>query len=251
MKRCPSCNQQFTDEYSFCLNDGTSLVPAGVTIAYDNEQATVVRSGGEQDTVVRGAQTIPHPAAAAPVAAKGIPFYMWLFPLLGLIIGVGLIGGYIIISKVLSGPVIIANTNTNTFPTATPYGGTPLPTASATPYTTPTVDVMRTPPPAPTPDRTPPPELSSYPQTTRLKFARGGTSGSLSGDVNPGGSRSVVLACSSGQSLSASVSSPGGCVTIRGGGSSYRTTTSSGDNYVTVSNSCSNVARFSLTVSVY
>ncbi|MBV9215044.1 MAG: hypothetical protein JO053_02620 [Acidobacteria bacterium] len=247
MKKCPACNQQFSDEYAFCLNDGTNLVPAGITISYDQEQQTVVRSG-EQNTVVRPGGT----AAATPPSARsgGIPFYMWLFPLLGLIIGIGLIGGYVILSKVLSsGTTTVANTNTNTFPTSpTPFGGTPPSTISPTPVVTPMID--RTPPPAPTPQTTPPPQLATYPSTTRLKFARGAVATSFSGDVNPGGSRAVVLACRAGQSLSASVTSTGGCISIRGGGSSYRTYTSGGDNYITLTNSCSNVSHFNLSVSV-
>lgn len=225
-----------------------------MTITYDTDPETVVRTR-EQETVVRSGGSVsgvqpPPPAVAA--ASKGIPFYMWLFPLIGLIIGIGLIGGYIVISKLLASgnTVAVSNTsNANGLPSVSPtiLGGTPM--SSATPFATP--NATATVPPPPTPNSTPPPQLASYPKTSRMKFASGGTSASLSGEVNPGDSRSAVLACRAGQSLRASVSSAGGCVTIRGGGSSYSTYTSSGDNYVTVSNSCSTVARFSLTVSVY
>jgi hypothetical protein len=34
MKRCPTCNQEFTDEWlTFCTQDGTSLVPAEPSVA--------------------------------------------------------------------------------------------------------------------------------------------------------------------------------------------------------------------------
>jgi len=51
MKRCPTCNQQFTDEWlTFCTNDGTSLIEAKgsaeppPTFAYPPIPPTVSRS---------------------------------------------------------------------------------------------------------------------------------------------------------------------------------------------------------------
>jgi hypothetical protein len=135
------------------------------------------------------------------------------------------------------------NLNTNSFnsnvPAATPLRPSPTPEAPPKASPRPTVD-------EPPPTR----ELARYPSTTRLRFGRGAYTTSFSGDLNPGDQRSLVLACRSGQSLSATISGGGSCVSIRGGGSSYRTTTSGGDNYVTVTNRCSEVTRFSISITV-
>ena len=69
MKRCPTCNQQFTDEWlTFCTNDGTSLVevrgPAEPppTFAYPPVPPTVSRS--EEPTL-----DYPDPYMPPPVPA--------------------------------------------------------------------------------------------------------------------------------------------------------------------------------------
>lgn len=45
MKTCPQCNQVYYDDTNFCLNDGTTLVPASqITTAPQIEMPTVVRN---------------------------------------------------------------------------------------------------------------------------------------------------------------------------------------------------------------
>ncbi len=122
--------------------------------------------------------------------------------------------------------------------------------SSPTPYVT--TAPVRTPPPS-TPTRTPQPmpaPLKSYPSTTRLKFGRGAYSTSFSGDINPSDSRLLVLACRAGQSLSVSVSGGDGCVQLSSGGSSQLTTTNRGDNYIGVTNNCSTVVHFSVSITI-
>lgn len=47
MKRCPTCNRTFTDEYlSFCIDDGTPLVPVGT--AAETQTGTVSGSGSNE-----------------------------------------------------------------------------------------------------------------------------------------------------------------------------------------------------------
>lgn len=51
-------------------------------------------------------------------------------------------------------------------------------------------------------------------QTTRIRFARGRTSASVSGTIARYGGRTFVLSARYGQYLSANVSSSNGCVTL-------------------------------------
>jgi hypothetical protein len=251
MKKCPYCGTQYSDvTLSFCLQDGTPLVmdaPAETPTAVLGETATRVRvpvagpesAGWNESQVTR---------VAAPPPAQPKRSYTGVAVALtavGMLVLFGIIGVAAIVFFRNSQQPVVSNLNNRTNTTISTY---------STPYTI--ASPVRTPPPSPAmtpqtpPDRTPPPLLSSYPSTTRLKFSHGSYSTSFSGEVNPGDTRSLVLSCRSGQSLSASISSGASCVSIRGGGSSYRTTTSSGDNYITVANTCSSVAHFSISITI-
>lgn len=85
---------------------------------------------------------------------------------------------------------------------------------------------------------------------TRIRFARGRTSASVSGTVGGRGSRTYVLTARYGQSLSANVSSRNGCVTFSNGATSTSFTTDSGNNYIYLNNDCRNQTSFTLTVSI-
>jgi hypothetical protein len=52
MKHCPNCKTNYTDDLSFCLDDGTPLVAVS-----DTQQPTVLFSDEEAQTVVRTPQT--------------------------------------------------------------------------------------------------------------------------------------------------------------------------------------------------
>src|SRR5438552_529802 len=112
MKRCPSCNQQFPDDLSFCLNDGTPLVAAGFAVNIQGETPTAVNLQGETPTVV-----VAKPQAPAPVGqqTRSVPLLMWLLPVAGLLLGLFVIGGYAILSRLLSpkssNTASIVNTN--------------------------------------------------------------------------------------------------------------------------------------------
>jgi hypothetical protein len=143
------------------------------------------------------------------------------------------------ISVPVNNRVATANSSPAPPPTASASRAATSPPRS-TPYPSPTADS----------DLPPPPDTVPYPATTRLQFGRGAVSTTFGALINPGDNRSLVLACRSGQSLSAKVTSQRGCVTIEGGGSSLQTTTSGGDNYITLSNNCSTIVKFTITVTV-
>lgn len=260
----------------FCLQDGTSLVAAGppetqtlvlgeietavgqglpdrVTIPIDD-----TRSYAWQESQVTHTASASDKKGSNTLLAVGLTVVGML-----ILFGVVAIAGILLLqNRQQAGPQNIQNIdvakNINTLSgdsNVVPDRQTatlPRTLPSATPVRTPVI-VAPTPvpkPPVVMPPDVPPTKLSSYPSTTRLRFARGAVSTSFSGDVNPGDGRSLVLACRPGQSLSARVSSPGGCVQIRGGGASLRTTTVGGDNYIGVTNNCSSVVRFSISITI-
>ena len=260
MKQCPACQAQYADEtLSFCLQDGTPLVAASVA-----DTPTVVL--GETETfVARGPQQSSSHAWQPSEVTRVQSFEQQASPKSGsktaLAVGLTAVAmlvlfGVMGIAALLymnSGGTVVSNANTNidrpmnmntnsvlnaNVPVSTPVRPSPTPETPPKASPKPTIE-------EPPPTR----DLARYPSTSRLKFTRGAYTTSFSGDLNPGDQRSLVLACRPGQSLSASVSG-GSCVSIRGGGSTYRTTTNGGDNYVTVTSRCSEVVRFSISITV-
>ena len=262
MKQCPKCTAVYLDEtLAFCLQDGTPLTDSNPSnspteVFAATELVTSVRPGGQQadprfmdSQVTRVGSLAGQPFPQQPPAPKSntaLVVGLTAGGMLLLFVVIGIVAALVYMnSGTVAGNEPPKNMNvTNRLatlsptptssPTATQTPSTPKPTPTSTPETTPT----------------PPPERASYPATSRLKFARGAYTTSFSGQINPGDNRSLVLACRAGQSLSASISGGGSCVSIRGGGSSMRTTTNSGDNYISVTNTCSTVVKFSITITV-
>lgn len=85
---------------------------------------------------------------------------------------------------------------------------------------------------------------------TRIRFARGRTSASVSGSIYGGNARTYVLGARYGQYLSANVSSRNGCVVFSDGSTGIGYTTRSGNNYLYLSNGCGRATTFTLTVSI-
>lgn len=255
MRQCPKCTAVYLDEtLAFCLEDGTRLTDTRqadtpTAVYAETELVTSVRPGGiaADPRFMESQVTRVGSLATSPPTKSNKSGLMLAFAAMGAVVLCGLAGiigftvyknsGGIVADKGPSGPNVNASAPAIPTPTGKP---TSTPTPTATPTSTPSA----------TPASTPKPERASYPSTVRLKFARGAYATSYSGEINPGDTRSVVLACLSGQTLSASISGGESCVSIRGGGSSTRFTTSSGDNYVSVSNSCSTVVRFSISITV-
>lgn len=85
---------------------------------------------------------------------------------------------------------------------------------------------------------------------TRIRFARGRTSTTVSGTIGAGGSRSFVLGARYGQALSANISSRNDCVNFSNGATSTSYITTAGNNYLNLRNRCGRAASFVLTVSI-
>ena len=259
MKKCPQCGTQYSDvTLSFCLQDGTPLI-----VAPQADTPTVVL--GETETAIprRDAIRVPidDPSSrgwdksqvthvAQPPEKKGSKTALAvLLTIVGMLLLFGIIGIAAMLFWPRPGPESAGNSNnSNNTNVVIPNYNSATPSSTVSPIKTAQIIPASTPRPSPAATLTSP-ATSSYPPTTRLKFGRGGYSTSFSGDINPGDSRSLVLACRSGQILTANLSGSS-CISIRGSGTSFRTTTSSGDNYVTVVSTCSTTARFTITISV-
>lgn len=85
---------------------------------------------------------------------------------------------------------------------------------------------------------------------TRINFARGRTSATVSGTVASRATRSYVLGARNGQYLSANVSSKNDCIKFDNGATSISFVTNSGNNYLYLENRCGRSTSFSLTVSI-
>lgn len=254
MKICPACQAQYADAtLSFCLQDGTPLVDGPQadtpTVVLGETETFVARSSQPashawQPSEVTRVQTLQQPKTGSKT---GIAVALTA---VGMLLLFGVIGIAALI-YMNSGRPPVANANTNSLIPPTNLNtnfNSSTPNTNTAPRPSPSPQATPRPSPLPTVDE--PPVLKTYPSTTRLRFARGAYTTSFSGDLNPGDDRSMVLACRAGQSLSATVSGGGSCVSIRGGGSSMRTTTHGGDNYITVTNRCAQVARFSISITI-
>ena len=86
------------------------------------------------------------------------------------------------------------------------------------------------------------------PPVARINFSRGSTGETVSGTI--GRQRGFVLRTMGGQSLSARIRSPDGCVVFNNGSSNVSYSTEPGDNYIYLRNDCDKPVGFSLSVSV-
>ena len=85
---------------------------------------------------------------------------------------------------------------------------------------------------------------------TRIRFARGRTSTSVSGTIGSIGERDFVLRAYAGQYLSANVSSRGGCIVFNTVSTSAGFRTDAGNNWLRLMNNCRRPASFTMTVSI-
>lgn len=85
---------------------------------------------------------------------------------------------------------------------------------------------------------------------SRIYFARGRTSATVSGRINGQMDRSFVLSAQYGQWLTASVSSRNGCVQFTNGSTGISYETRGGNNYLYIINRCRNTTSFTITVSI-
>ena len=85
---------------------------------------------------------------------------------------------------------------------------------------------------------------------TRIRFAKGRTSASISGTLAAGGIRRYVLGASRGQHLSGNISSKNDCIKFGEGSTEIGFTTESGDNRISITNRCRTTTSFVMTVSI-
>jgi hypothetical protein len=243
MKTCPNCGTRYTDDtLSFCLSDGT---PLG-----DDEAASAITVViGEPNTLARPVATngTEMTSTAPPTSwasRTGLAVALTALGMLILFGGVAVVG-FLIWRNYGTAPINPEQNRNENRVVVNSSSPSPAPTSTAKTVQNPQPTLPKTP--VSTPDA---PTRATYPATQRLKMARGAFSASFGGEINPGDERSFILACRAGQSLSATVGG-GSCVTFSGGGSSLSRTTTSGDNYLTVTNNCPTVARFSGRVSIF
>ncbi|HMT09106.1 MAG TPA: hypothetical protein PKA82_13970 [Pyrinomonadaceae bacterium] len=86
---------------------------------------------------------------------------------------------------------------------------------------------------------------------TRIRFARGRTSATVSSTIGSNAQRKYVLGARAGQTISANISSKNGCVVLGNQQTSQSYSTDQGDNIIDVFNNCRGATSFTLTVSIY
>ncbi len=254
MKRCPRCSQVYTDDLSFCLSDGTSLL--------------AIDDGPDESTVIR-------PRSGKSEGGTGLWFKV-LAAAFALFLGFVILAAIAIWIFWRPGPIFVpGNGNYPSTPTPTPARTpTPVPTATRRSGIVDTEsekleqerkrlederhtesekldqerkrlederrrleDEKRKEPP-----------VFKDPGVTRITFRRGSIGETVGGTV--GRQRDFVLRTVAGQYLSATVRSPGGCVTFADGGSSTGYPTRSADSHLSLRNNCGEPAKFTLSVTV-
>lgn len=86
---------------------------------------------------------------------------------------------------------------------------------------------------------------------TRIRFARGRTSATVSSTIRGNGQRKYILGARAGQTLSMNISSRNGCVVLGNQQTSESYITDRGDNWIDIFNNCRSTTTFTLTVSIY
>ena len=250
MSRCPQCQQSFPDDYSFCLSDGTVLVP----------------DAPEQPTVVA-----PRPEVQqAPPVRHGVnPAFAYLaIGLLALIGGAGLLWWMQSSSTVTQDAKASTPEPRTEIANTVPYSANSNQTRTQDSVNqqrpnlqnqqtalekekqkpTPEAEKPEAPKPAPNKQLTVDPPAPPKSGTSRIRFRRGRVQETTSGSI--GSERSYVLYTLSGQYLSGSVNSDNGCVVFANGSTSVGFTTPQGDNFLRLKNNCEGPRSFSLTVNV-
>ena len=86
---------------------------------------------------------------------------------------------------------------------------------------------------------------------TRIRFARGRTSATVSSTIASEAQRKYVLGARAGQTISANISSRNGCVVLGNQQTSQAYATDQGDNIIDIFNNCRAATSFTLAVSIY
>lgn len=87
---------------------------------------------------------------------------------------------------------------------------------------------------------------------TRIRFARGRTSASVSGTLAANDTRDYVVGARSGQTFSGNVSSRGNCIKFGQSNTTGLTITmDEGNNFFSLTNYCRKATAFTMTISIY
>jgi len=230
MNRFPTCQQTFSDDISFCLQDGTPL-----GFAFDqHEHATIVRG----DPVAQSA-----PPARSPFLTCSIIAVLCL-------ILVGVIGGIIFALSYSSPSVRNAANQSNKDQDVINQQKANLQDQQAEidrqkqeiANARKTLDDKKKDP----GNRSTSPPHDQPP--TRINFRRGSIEETVTGSVYVG--RSYLFRTRVGQYLSGTVTSANDCVVFGNGATSAGYTTDSVDSSLTILNKCGDPLDFSLTVTI-
>lgn len=220
MKKCPSCNRPFSDDFEFCLEDGTRLM---------------AESGGFQTSGEMPTQYIPRPLSAAPAPAGVAPTSKLPYVIIGILTAIILAGGIYFLTRG------VENSQSNSFETVRTEGS---PAKTSTPAPAPTASpVSLATPAAIQPVR---PRSSSQ----RVRFAKGAVTSLVPGSIAEGETKNYVLACRAGQQLSADLSSSNRCPAFPDGSTALRAITHKGDNTITIVNKCEESGSYSLIITI-
>jgi len=159
MKECPQCGRTFTEDNQFCLEDGTALLSADAmpTQSYSGDIPTVVVpkipptqyfEAPAQNQIPPQVQTPPQIITPQFQVSPSAPQIQtnstgkWVFPLVGLLLAVILVLGFIIVFQLTKKDESVAgNANTANKETTKPSESPTTLPSKATPETTPATQI--------------------------------------------------------------------------------------------------------------
>ena len=221
MKKCPNCNQSFSFDNDFCLDDGTRLVADGLGLQTASEIPT---------------QFISRPPLATPAHTQDSS--KWLYLIVGLLAATVIVGGIVIIFKPFQGD----NTKESKYETVRTENSAsnvsaPLPVTNASsPKSNASV-------PASVPER---PKAS----TVRVRFAKGAITSSPSGSLFAGEIKNYVLACRAGKQLTATISTSKECIIFSDNSTVCPSITKKGDNSISIKIPCRGNGGYRLDITI-
>lgn len=226
MKRCPQCQQLYTDQNLFCLNDGTILL-------FDSSNPPLC----SDDTPTVSIRQVSNPNSSKSSLSHSSNL---IYAALGLVAVAVLVLGYFVFAFRFVENKSVAATQ-------------PSPTVEALPHEFKAENVVKSVTPqveSVLPAAAKPKSVTGGSAQTRIKFARGSVTGNAVGHLAAEASQRFVLTAKSGQFLSAMISSGNDCVVFSNNAASAYFATGSGNNYLFVKNICAGQSGFTVTVSI-
>jgi TonB family protein len=130
MKQCPACRRQYTDDLTFCLEDGSSLAD----IPFEDREIDT------QFAKVPGTVASQGPIVVRPVDQRRSNTLT-----IAIAVGLFLVAGIVLVASVVGGYLYYASRPTNPIPPATPTPTRPTPSRSPEASPTPTPGRSSTP----------------------------------------------------------------------------------------------------------